>query len=292
MLVRTQAAGEDRPHSFSLMIVDSATNLFRTDYSGRGELSARQNSLGKFLRTLMRLADEGRCRQSRNTQVRSRSWCSLASPSLLPTKSCRRPMPRRPWVPPSSPSAATLWPTPAPLGALSRREHSPAHRLTRPAASCSKRAAPRTGSPRSSTRPGCPRASKCSPSLPTASPIPSTRKATSDAREDRLRYDLRTSCASRQCTLSHCMASSGPTAPCEPSSRVAKEAEMLSAPVLATRDRSARAYCTRPGREGRPCCGASDLGSHCRRAGEPYRSATTSSTVLVSPIVRRPAKPA
>lgn len=40
------------------MIVDSATNLYRTDYNGRAELSARQSHLGKFLRTLQRLADE------------------------------------------------------------------------------------------------------------------------------------------------------------------------------------------------------------------------------------------
>lgn len=32
--------------------------LFRTDYNGRGELAARQGALGKFLRTLLRLADE------------------------------------------------------------------------------------------------------------------------------------------------------------------------------------------------------------------------------------------
>ncbi|ORX40976.1 putative recombinase [Kockovaella imperatae] len=43
---------------FSLLIVDSATSLYRTDFSGRGELSARQTHLAKFLRTLMRLADE------------------------------------------------------------------------------------------------------------------------------------------------------------------------------------------------------------------------------------------
>ena len=40
------------------MIVDSATNLYRTDYSGRGELSARQMSLAKFLRHIQRMADE------------------------------------------------------------------------------------------------------------------------------------------------------------------------------------------------------------------------------------------
>ncbi|KAG8859108.1 recombinase rad51 [Tulasnella sp. 330] len=43
---------------FSLLIVDSATALYRTDFNGRGELSARQSHLGKFLRTLLRLADE------------------------------------------------------------------------------------------------------------------------------------------------------------------------------------------------------------------------------------------
>ena len=43
---------------FCLLIVDSATALYRTDFNGRGELSARQSHLGKFLRTLQRLADE------------------------------------------------------------------------------------------------------------------------------------------------------------------------------------------------------------------------------------------
>ena len=43
---------------YSLLIVDSATALYRTDYSGRGELSSRQMHLGRFLRMLLRLADE------------------------------------------------------------------------------------------------------------------------------------------------------------------------------------------------------------------------------------------
>lgn len=43
---------------FALVIVDSATALFRTDYVGRGELASRQNHLGKFLRGLQKLADE------------------------------------------------------------------------------------------------------------------------------------------------------------------------------------------------------------------------------------------
>lgn len=49
------------------MIVDSVTALYRTDFSGRGELSARQMHLAKFLRSLLRLADEASshvCEQS------------------------------------------------------------------------------------------------------------------------------------------------------------------------------------------------------------------------------------
>ncbi|KAL0073508.1 DNA recombination and repair protein Rad51 [Phycomyces blakesleeanus] len=43
---------------FSLMIVDSLISLYRTEYSGRGELSARQMHLARFIRGLQRLADE------------------------------------------------------------------------------------------------------------------------------------------------------------------------------------------------------------------------------------------
>ncbi len=43
---------------FGLIVVDSATALYRTDYNGRGELSARQMHLARFLRALQRLADE------------------------------------------------------------------------------------------------------------------------------------------------------------------------------------------------------------------------------------------
>jgi len=40
---------------FGLIIVDSATGLYRTDYSGRGELSARQMHMAKFMRALGKL---------------------------------------------------------------------------------------------------------------------------------------------------------------------------------------------------------------------------------------------
>ena len=43
---------------FTLLIVDSITHLYRTDYTGRGELANRQVHLAKFLRHLLRMADE------------------------------------------------------------------------------------------------------------------------------------------------------------------------------------------------------------------------------------------
>ena len=53
-----QAASFMAEDSYALLIIDSATALYRTDYSGRGQLSERQMHLGRFLRTLQRLADE------------------------------------------------------------------------------------------------------------------------------------------------------------------------------------------------------------------------------------------
>jgi len=41
-----------------LIIVDGCTSLFRTDFTGRGELFQRQALLGKFLRNLKRLCEE------------------------------------------------------------------------------------------------------------------------------------------------------------------------------------------------------------------------------------------
>jgi len=43
---------------FALVVVDSATALYRSEYNGRGELAARQIQLGRFLRALQKLADE------------------------------------------------------------------------------------------------------------------------------------------------------------------------------------------------------------------------------------------
>lgn len=43
---------------FSLLIVDSVMALFRVDFSGRGELSERQQKLGKMLSKLMKTCEE------------------------------------------------------------------------------------------------------------------------------------------------------------------------------------------------------------------------------------------
>ncbi|KAA6376058.1 MAG: putative DNA repair protein RAD51 [Streblomastix strix] len=58
MQLLSQAAGLMSDERYSLLIVDSATALYRTDYSGRGELSTRQMHLGRFLRALLQLADQ------------------------------------------------------------------------------------------------------------------------------------------------------------------------------------------------------------------------------------------
>lgn len=42
---------------YAVLIVDSATALYRTDYNGRGELGARQIHLARFLRSLTNLAE-------------------------------------------------------------------------------------------------------------------------------------------------------------------------------------------------------------------------------------------
>ena len=56
LLVQASAMMAESRHA--LLIVDSATALFRTDFSGRGELAERQQLLGQFMRQLQRLADE------------------------------------------------------------------------------------------------------------------------------------------------------------------------------------------------------------------------------------------
>lgn len=54
----TQAAAMMIESRTTLLIVDSIMSLYRTDYSGRGELAARQGHLAKFLRLLVNLTQE------------------------------------------------------------------------------------------------------------------------------------------------------------------------------------------------------------------------------------------
>ena len=64
---------------YALVIVDSATALFRTDYTGRGELSTRQQSLAQFLRGLQKLADEFGVAVVITNQSRWRCVCERSS---------------------------------------------------------------------------------------------------------------------------------------------------------------------------------------------------------------------
>ena len=45
-------------NEYRLLVIDSIISLYRTDYSGRGELSERQQVLGQFLRRAAAMAEE------------------------------------------------------------------------------------------------------------------------------------------------------------------------------------------------------------------------------------------
>lgn len=88
--------------------------LYRTDFSGRGELSARQMHLARFLRTLLRLADEVNLKLCVFSMVWP--WLSLIKWWLkltvqLPCSTLTR----------RSPSGVTLWPTLVPLAYTSAK---------------------------------------------------------------------------------------------------------------------------------------------------------------------------
>lgn len=116
---------------FALIVVDSVTALYRVEYQGRGELSARQIHLGRFMRSLQRLADEYGCAVVVTNQVMpsmhvkavsAGSWAKLSVlMSILfwhfpPFLICR--WWQQTWMgpaclqdPQSSPLGATLWRT-------------------------------------------------------------------------------------------------------------------------------------------------------------------------------------
>lgn len=56
-LLAEKASDIIKPKGIRLIVVDSVTALFRSDFTGRGELAARQQKLNKHLHTLQRLAD-------------------------------------------------------------------------------------------------------------------------------------------------------------------------------------------------------------------------------------------
>ena len=58
MYVLCQAPALIAEDQFRLVIIDSLTALFRTDYTGRGELAERQQKLNRFMASLTKLADE------------------------------------------------------------------------------------------------------------------------------------------------------------------------------------------------------------------------------------------
>jgi DNA repair protein RAD51 len=58
MQLLEMAAGLMAENRYSVVVVDSATALFRTDFTGRGELADRQQKLAQFLRRLTRIANE------------------------------------------------------------------------------------------------------------------------------------------------------------------------------------------------------------------------------------------
>jgi len=58
--------------SYRLVVVDSIIALYRTDYSGRGELAERQQRLNQMMSKLMRIAEEFNVAVFITNQVRVR----------------------------------------------------------------------------------------------------------------------------------------------------------------------------------------------------------------------------
>eukprot|EP01064_Diplonema_japonicum_P027722 TRINITY_DN4070_c0_g1_i2.p1 TRINITY_DN4070_c0_g1~~TRINITY_DN4070_c0_g1_i2.p1 ORF type:complete len:356 (+),score=111.60 TRINITY_DN4070_c0_g1_i2:53-1120(+) len=80
-----QAAAMMSENRYALIVVDSATALYRTDYTGRGELAARQQHLGQFLRALTNLAEEYGIAVVITNQV-------VATPDAMPGTSALKPI--------------------------------------------------------------------------------------------------------------------------------------------------------------------------------------------------------
>jgi DNA repair protein RadA len=68
--------------NIKLLIVDSVTSLFRSDYSGRGELAARQQKLNRHLHTLQRLSEVYNLAVYVTNQVMSRPDILFGDPTV------------------------------------------------------------------------------------------------------------------------------------------------------------------------------------------------------------------
>lgn len=73
-----QSAAIMMEDTFSLIIVDSIMAPFRVDYSGRGELSERQQVLGKTLSRLHKLGEQFNCAVFMTNQVMADPGMSMA----------------------------------------------------------------------------------------------------------------------------------------------------------------------------------------------------------------------
>nr|QDO16242.1 DNA repair protein RAD51 [Lingulodinium polyedra] len=69
---------------YALLVVDSATGLFRTDYTGRHELAERQQALNRFLRKLQGIANEHGVAVVITNQVQSTPAGGLQGPQVTP----------------------------------------------------------------------------------------------------------------------------------------------------------------------------------------------------------------
>lgn len=76
-----KAAELIRERGIKLVVVDSVTALFRSDYTGRGELAPRQQRLNRHLHTLQRLADVYNVAVYMTNQVMSRPDIMFGDPT-------------------------------------------------------------------------------------------------------------------------------------------------------------------------------------------------------------------
>jgi len=82
-VILVEKAGEMiKEKNIKLLIVDSVTSLFRSDYSGRGELAARQQKLNRHLHTLQRLSEVYNLAVYVTNQVMSRPDILFGDPTV------------------------------------------------------------------------------------------------------------------------------------------------------------------------------------------------------------------